>query len=120
MVALMYSSGLRIGEVCHLRYEDINRKTMKVHILHSKTGRNVLLLFPDMHWISSHSTGLNVADQRDGCFQNKQILPGRLIPFSYPDTSTNTKNVLAGQKESPAILSAMLWEHICTKTEPIY
>lgn len=36
MVALMYSSGLRIGEVCHLRYEDINRKNMKVHILHSK------------------------------------------------------------------------------------
>lgn len=36
MIALMYSSGLRIGEVCHLRYEDINRKTMKVHILHSK------------------------------------------------------------------------------------
>ena len=36
MVALMYSSGLRIGEVCHLRYEDINRTNMKVHILHSK------------------------------------------------------------------------------------
>lgn len=36
MVALMYSSGLRIGEVCHLRYEDINRTTMKVHILYSK------------------------------------------------------------------------------------
>lgn len=36
MVALMYSSGLRIGEVCHLRYEDISRNTMKVHILHSK------------------------------------------------------------------------------------
>ena len=36
MVAIMYSSGLRIGEVCHLRYEDINRKAMKVHILHSK------------------------------------------------------------------------------------
>lgn len=36
MAALMYSSGLRIGEVCHLRYEDINRSTMKVHILHSK------------------------------------------------------------------------------------
>ncbi len=26
MVALMYSSGLRIGEVCHLRYKDIDRK----------------------------------------------------------------------------------------------
>ncbi len=36
MVALMYSSGLRIGEVCRLRYEDIHRTTMKVHILHSK------------------------------------------------------------------------------------
>ena len=36
MVALMYSSGLRIGEVCHLRYEDIRRSSMKVHILQSK------------------------------------------------------------------------------------
>lgn len=36
MVALMYSSGLRIGEVCNLRYEDINRSSMKVHIRHSK------------------------------------------------------------------------------------
>lgn len=36
MVALMYSSGLRIGEVCHLRYEDIDRTRMRVHILHSK------------------------------------------------------------------------------------
>lgn len=36
MIALMYSSGLRIGEVCRLRYEDINRTAMKVHIQHSK------------------------------------------------------------------------------------
>lgn len=36
MTALMYSSGLRIGEVCHLRYEDISRIAMKVHIQHSK------------------------------------------------------------------------------------
>ena len=36
MVALMYSSGLRIGEVCNLLYEDINRSSMKVHIRHSK------------------------------------------------------------------------------------
>ncbi len=36
MVALMYSSGLRIGEVCRLRYGDISRNSMKVHILHSK------------------------------------------------------------------------------------
>lgn len=36
MVAVMYSSGLRIGEVCHLRYEDISRKTMRIHITHGK------------------------------------------------------------------------------------
>lgn len=36
MVTLMYSSGLRIGEVCRLRYEDADRKNMRLHITHSK------------------------------------------------------------------------------------
>lgn len=36
MVAIMYFAGLRIGEVCHLRYEDIDRKHMRIHISHSK------------------------------------------------------------------------------------
>lgn len=36
MVALLYSSGLRIGEVCHLRYGDIQRKNMRIHIRHGK------------------------------------------------------------------------------------
>ena len=72
MVAVMYSSGLRIGEVCHLRYEDIERKNMRIHIPHSKNrsdryammsnlaldlltkywfayGRPVGYLFPQIH-----------------------------------------------------------------------
>lgn len=36
MLVLMYSSGLRLGEVCSLRYEDIDRKRMRIHIRHSK------------------------------------------------------------------------------------
>ena len=36
MVAVMYSSGLRIGEVCNLKYRDIERKNMRIHISHSK------------------------------------------------------------------------------------
>ena len=36
MVALMYSAGLRIGEVCHLKYKDIDRKSMRIHITHGK------------------------------------------------------------------------------------
>lgn len=37
MVAVMYSAGLRIGELCHLRYEDIDRKNMRIHVRHSKS-----------------------------------------------------------------------------------
>ena len=36
VVYLMYSAGLRVGEVCNLRYEDICRKDMTIHIRHSK------------------------------------------------------------------------------------
>lgn len=36
MVTVMYSSGLRIGEVCHLRYEHIKRKQMRIYIPCSK------------------------------------------------------------------------------------
>ena len=36
MVALIYSAGLRIGEVCHLKYKDIDRKSMRIHISHGK------------------------------------------------------------------------------------
>lgn len=32
----MYSAGLRVGELCSLRYEDISRKNMRIHIRHSK------------------------------------------------------------------------------------
>ena len=40
MTALMYSSGLRIGEVCLLRYEDIDRKHMRIHIRQSKARQD--------------------------------------------------------------------------------
>lgn len=36
MISLMYSSGLRVGEVCSLKYTDIERKNMRIHIRHSK------------------------------------------------------------------------------------
>lgn len=40
MVTLMYSSGLRIGEVCRLRYEDVDRKNMRLHITHTKSRKD--------------------------------------------------------------------------------
>lgn len=45
ILALLYSAGLRVGEVCALRYEDISRSSMRIHICHSKarTDRFALL-----------------------------------------------------------------------------
>ena len=40
MVALMYSSGLRIGEVCSLRYEDVSRSRIRVFIRHGKNRQS--------------------------------------------------------------------------------
>ncbi|SHK37246.1 tyrosine-type recombinase/integrase [Hespellia stercorisuis] len=36
MLVLMYSSGLRLGEVCSLHYEDIHRKQMRIYIRRAK------------------------------------------------------------------------------------
>jgi site-specific recombinase XerD len=36
MVILMYSAGLRVGEVCRIKCEDIDRRNMRIHITHGK------------------------------------------------------------------------------------
>jgi len=36
MVVVMYSAGLRVGEVCKLRYDDVSRKNMRIHVTHGK------------------------------------------------------------------------------------
>lgn len=36
ILSLMYSAGLRVGEVCQLHYEDISRTNMRIHIRKSK------------------------------------------------------------------------------------
>lgn len=36
MIALMYSAGLRVGEVCNLKYSDIKRSSMRIHIAQAK------------------------------------------------------------------------------------
>lgn len=37
MVSLLYSAGLRIGEVCRLKYKDIDRRNMRIHVSHGKS-----------------------------------------------------------------------------------
>ena len=52
MISLMYSSGLRVGEVCSLKYSDIERKNMRIHIRHGKTVLTVMPFCLKMHWTS--------------------------------------------------------------------
>ena len=42
MLVLMYSAGLRVGEVCNLRYEDISRSQMRIHIRQAKNRSAIL------------------------------------------------------------------------------
>ena len=59
MVALLYSSGLRAGEVRHLKYKDIDRKNMRIYISHGKNrsdryallSKNALDILSD-YWFS--------------------------------------------------------------------
>ena len=36
-IALLYSAGLRVSELCHLRYKDIDRKNMRIYVSCSKS-----------------------------------------------------------------------------------
>lgn len=56
MVSLLYSSGLRIGEVCRLRYEDIDRKNMRIHITHGKnrSDRYAILSRKALHILTAY------------------------------------------------------------------
>lgn len=36
IIVLLYSAGLRVGEVCNLLYDDVSRENMNIHIRHSK------------------------------------------------------------------------------------
>ena len=73
MVALMYSSGLRVGEVCHLRYEDIQRKNMRIHITHGKNRSDRYAILSEKalsilteYWFScGRPTGWLFPSQRD-------------------------------------------------------
>ncbi len=73
MVALMYSSDLRIGEVCNLHYEDIQLKNMHIHITHGKnrSDRYVILskqaldILTEYWFACGRPTGYLFSQQRD-------------------------------------------------------
>ena len=115
MVALMYSSGLRIGEVCNLRYEDIQRKNMRIHITHGKSRSDRYAILSKQALDILTATGLPVEDLLATFFQNREILQNPLIPFISPDILQNMSKNSDGLNALPVILSGMLLVHISTK-----
>ena len=108
MIALMYSSGLRIGEVCHLKYQDIERSNMRIHISHSKNRSDryavlskTALEILTQYWFAYHKPV-------DWLFPNNIINRNQLTRFIYLDISMNTSSDSDGLNALPAILFAML------------
>ena len=67
ITATMYSSGLRVSEVCRLRYEDISRSKKMIHVPVSKNRQDrYTILTATAIWRSLRSTGIVTAARWDG------------------------------------------------------
>ena len=40
MLSILYSAGLRIGELCRLKYQDVSRESMRIHITRGKNRQD--------------------------------------------------------------------------------
>ena len=73
ILSLMYSAGLRVGEVYALRYEDISRSSMRIHIRHSKArsdryailSRNALDILTQYWFHTGRPTGFLFPSRND-------------------------------------------------------
>lgn len=111
VVALMYSAGLRVGEVCRLRYEDISRSSMRIHIRSSKNrsdrfailSKNTLDILTCYWFEYGRPSGF--------LFPTVTILPALWLPIRSISLSLPKKRNSGGSTVSPAIRSGMLLAH---------
>ena len=103
MVALMYSSGLRIGEVCRLRYEDIQRRNMRIHIAHGKnrSDRYALLSSAALDILTQY--WFTCGRPTGWLFPKQTAPPVPSAPSSCRGISGDTKRNSDGPGGSPAI-----------------
>lgn len=105
MVILMYSAGLRVGEVCHLKCEDIDRRNMRIHISHGKNRSDrYAMLSP---------TALAVLEDywRRGGKPRDYLFPQK----NHPDRPNNTQFVDRHMRLTEEKLS---WPHKFTTHTP--
>lgn len=105
IVSLMYSAGLRSGEVRHLKYSDISRKDMRIHIRHSKSRNDRYAPLSEM--------ALSILTEYWFAYDKPRDW---LFPSSYPKKNGQVVPVSSQYMSSYIIAheSALGWEHKIT------
>ncbi len=78
ILSLMYSSGLRAGEACALRYEDVSRKDMRIHITKAKNRSD--------RYVPLSSRALDILTE----YWRKN---GRPMGWLFPQQTNNQKHI---------------------------
>ena len=71
ILMLMYSAGLRVGEVVKLRVEDVDVKRKLIRIRVERAGRIATQSFLKWHWKRLKNTYRNIS-QKSGCFRDRK------------------------------------------------
>lgn len=95
MTALLYSSGLRIGELCHLRYDDISRSRMRIHITHGKnrSDRYAILSKNALHILTQYWRAFG---RPTGWLFPKQHNPDRPIDTFFLSRHIHAQELILG------------------------
>lgn len=82
ILSLMYSAGLRVGEVCALRYENISRSSMRIHICHSKarSDRYAILSTRALEILTSY--WFSFGKPTDWLFPNSNCPDRHMVPYT--------------------------------------
>ena len=93
MAIVMYSSGLRVGEVCRLKCEDIDRRNMRIHVVHGKNRQDRYALLStaalkalEMYW---HKCGK----------PRNYLFPQRYNPDKPNDAPFMDRNIIDAEKK---------------------
>ena len=115
MVTVMYSSGLRIGEVCRLRYKDVDRKNMRLYIPHTKnrSARYAILSKAALDLLTQY--WFECGRPRGYLFPKQRGEDRPIDTFFSQGISMHMRTDWDGNAELPAIPSVMRLAHTFMK-----
>ena len=119
LLCLMFSAGLRIGEVRHLKCSDIEHSRNRILVRSSKNRSSRYAQLSEQAWrlVLQYWYSLPADERpRDWLFPQKKTLPSPSTISVSLTLSWPMKSILAGNTALPAIPSAMLSLPIIMKT----